>query len=156
MFHHFHCSCRNVKLIKTRTRYEKRLAIWSSRQIYIYNCNILMNEYSIPVIVHSSIHPITHPNDNAFPKDTKLRGNEHVQTDLQGCISSKVETLILCGVLGRTNTQAPSICAEARIGVYQLYETIYRFLRGEAVIQANSGSLEDQYVYSCFRPQEFR
>lgn len=77
MFHHVHCSCRNVKLIETRTRYEKRLAIRSSRQIYIYNCNILMNEYSIPVIVHSSIHPITHPNDNAFPKDTKLRGNEH-------------------------------------------------------------------------------
>lgn len=41
------------------------------------------------------------------------------------------------------------------VGVHQLYETIYRFLRGEAVTQANSGSLEDQYVYSCFRPQEF-
>lgn len=118
MFYYFYCFCRNVKLIEICIRYEKRLVIWLLRQIYIYNCNIFMNEYFILVIVYLFIYFIIYFNDNVFLKDIKLRGNEYVQIDLQGCIFLKVEILILCGVFGRMNIQVLFICVEVRIYVY--------------------------------------
>lgn len=77
-----------------------------------------MNEYFILVIVYLFIYFIIYFNDNVFLKDIKLRGNEYVQIDLQGCIFLKVEILILCGVFGRMNIQVLFICVEVKIYVY--------------------------------------